>query len=261
MAVKMMIPPIVGVPAFAWCSCGPSSRMCWPNSRARRNWMNLGDRKMQMSSEAVPPIRTSPISRRLPRSPVPVCRAARRGGERLGHDLEPDPARPLDEHHIARLDQSASERRRARRVRHPMRLALEPGCHLRRQRADRDQQIHARLRGVGADLAVALALSRAELEHVAEHGDAAPRGSLPGEVIQGGAHRDWVGVVAVVDDERPARQLDACAPQRGEDHVDAARRLHADRPRRGHRRERVVQVVREENGSSSSMRRSPARIA
>ena len=63
-AVKMMIPPIVGVPALAWCSCGPSSRMCWPNSRSRRNEMNFGDRKMHMSRDAVPAIRTSPISRR-----------------------------------------------------------------------------------------------------------------------------------------------------------------------------------------------------
>ena len=63
-AVKMMIPPIVGVPALAWCSCGPSSRMCWPNSRARRNEMNFGDRKMHMSRDAVPAIRTSPISLR-----------------------------------------------------------------------------------------------------------------------------------------------------------------------------------------------------
>ena len=28
--------PLVGVPAFEWCSCGPSSRICWPNSRTRR---------------------------------------------------------------------------------------------------------------------------------------------------------------------------------------------------------------------------------
>ena len=57
-----MIPPIVGVPAFSWWPSGPSSRMNWPNSRLRRNAMNFGDRKMQMSSAAVPAIRTSPIS-------------------------------------------------------------------------------------------------------------------------------------------------------------------------------------------------------
>ena len=70
----MMIPPIVGVPALEWWPSGPSSRMFWPNSRSRRNEMNFGDRKMQMSSEAVPAIRTSPT------------------GERLRHRLQADPA-------------------------------------------------------------------------------------------------------------------------------------------------------------------------
>ena len=51
--------------------------------------MNFGDRKMQMSSEAVPAIRTSPISRDAP-------------AQRLGHDLEADAARGLDEHDVAR---------------------------------------------------------------------------------------------------------------------------------------------------------------
>src|SRR4051794_23824504 len=89
-AVKMMIPPIVGVPALEWCS-GPSSRMNWPNSRSRRNAMNLGERKMQMSREAVPAIRTSPTGRRL------------RADQRLGHGLEPDAARRLDQHDVAGL--------------------------------------------------------------------------------------------------------------------------------------------------------------
>src|SRR4051812_37168862 len=59
---KTISPPIVGVPAFVWCSCGPSSRMCWPNSRTRSNSMNLGPRKMQISIAAMPAIRTSPIA-------------------------------------------------------------------------------------------------------------------------------------------------------------------------------------------------------
>src|SRR3954471_18540415 len=102
-AVKMMIPPIVGVPAFEWCS-GPSSRMNWPNSRSRRNAMNFGDRKMQMSSEAVPAIRTSPTGRGL------------RAHERLGDRLERDPPRRLDEDHVARLDELARDGRRLGRV-------------------------------------------------------------------------------------------------------------------------------------------------
>src|SRR3954453_19520622 len=83
-AVKMMIPPIVGVPAFAWWPSGPSSRMLWPNSRARRNAMNFGDRKTQISSEAVPAIRPSP-TRQL-----------------LRDHLQADPARRLDQDDVAR---------------------------------------------------------------------------------------------------------------------------------------------------------------
>src|SRR5215208_3456906 len=95
-AMNTIRPPIVGVPALAWCSCGPSSRICWPNSRARRNSMNFGERKTQISSDAVPAIRTSPMRNRL---------------ERLGHDLEADAARALDEHDVPRLDDLAGQRR------------------------------------------------------------------------------------------------------------------------------------------------------
>src|SRR4051812_15136396 len=102
-AVKMMIPPIVGVPALEWCS-GPSSRMNWPNSRSRRNAMNFGDRKMQISSEAVPAIRTSPTRRRL------------RADQRLGHGLEPDAARRLDQHDVARAQNLARRGGRLTRV-------------------------------------------------------------------------------------------------------------------------------------------------
>src|SRR3954462_3201442 len=92
-AVKMMIPPIVGVPALAWCPSGPSSRMLCPNSRARRNEMNFGDRKMQISSEAVPAIRTSPM------------------GERLRHGLQADPARGLHQHDVSRVHEAGGDRR------------------------------------------------------------------------------------------------------------------------------------------------------
>src|SRR3954452_17603975 len=86
----MMIPPIVGVPALAWCSCGPSSRMFWPNSRSRRNSMNFGERKMQISSEAVAAIRTSPMRGAHP--------------EPLVGRLERDPPGCIAEHDVAGLD-------------------------------------------------------------------------------------------------------------------------------------------------------------
>ena len=63
--------------AIAWWPSGPSSRMNWPNSRARRKAMNFGDRKMQMSSEAVPAMRTSPINR-PPADPARRPRGRRR---------------------------------------------------------------------------------------------------------------------------------------------------------------------------------------
>src|SRR4051812_26375898 len=118
-AVKMMIPPMVGVPAFAWWPCGPSSRMFWPNSRSRRNAMNRGERKMQISSEAVPAIRTSPT------------------GQRLRHGLQPDPARRLHEHDVTRRDERLDQLGRGARVRDVVRLAAER--HMRRARADGDE--------------------------------------------------------------------------------------------------------------------------
>src|ERR1044072_2564680 len=95
-AVTMMIPPIVGVPALTWCLAGPSSRMNWPNSRCCRKAMNFGDRKMQMSRDAGPAMRTSPIAR-LPQG--------------LRDDLEADAARALDEHGVAGHDELLGERR------------------------------------------------------------------------------------------------------------------------------------------------------
>src|SRR3954447_19557040 len=89
----MISPPIVGVPAFAWCSCGPSSRMCWPNSFTRRYSMNFGPRKMQISIAAMPAIKTSPTVG----SPQQVV-------QRDGHGLKAGRARALDQDRVARLE-------------------------------------------------------------------------------------------------------------------------------------------------------------
>src|SRR4029079_9382139 len=128
-AVKMMIPPIVGVPALAWCSCGPSSRICCPNSRARRNSMNLGDRKTQISSDAVPAIRTSPMRSGLL--------------QRLGDDLEPDAARALDEKEVGRLEHLFHQRGGLACVGHGVGLAFERVGHRARARPDRHEDVLA----------------------------------------------------------------------------------------------------------------------
>src|SRR3954465_9945471 len=119
-AVKMMIPPMVGVPALEWWPSGPSSRMFCPNARSRRNAMNFGDRKMQISSEAVPAIRTSPT------------------GQRLRDRLEADPAGGLDEHDVAWSNDLACHRGGLRRVRGAHRLARKGSGHRRRQRTHGD---------------------------------------------------------------------------------------------------------------------------
>src|SRR4051794_41733728 len=119
----MMIPPMVGVPALEWWPSGPSSRMLWPNSRSRRNAMNFGDRKMQISSEAVPAIRTSPTRQ---------C---------LRDGLETDAPRGLDQHDVAGADRVAGDRRGLRRVGGEPRLPVEGLGHAHAQRADGDQPI------------------------------------------------------------------------------------------------------------------------
>src|SRR3954452_6820279 len=88
---KTISPPMVGVPALVWCSCGPSSRMCCPNSFTRRYSMNLGPRKMQISIAAMPAIRTSPIAR------------LHQLRQLLGDSLETGGARALDEDRVAGL--------------------------------------------------------------------------------------------------------------------------------------------------------------
>src|SRR3954463_4117160 len=122
-AVKMMIPPIVGVPALAWWPSGPSSRMFWPNSRSRRNEMNLGDRKMQISSEAVPAIRTSPT------------------GQRLRDGLQADPAGRLHEHDVTGGDQLADEFGRGACVRDVVGFAVD--SHVSREGPHGDEDVDA----------------------------------------------------------------------------------------------------------------------
>src|SRR3954471_16484499 len=104
----MTMPPAVGVPAFAWWPSGPSSRMTWPNSRSRTAAMNFGDRKMQMSSAALPAISTSPMLL-----------------QGLGHDFQADASRRLDEDGVPGGDEPGHQARRRRGVGDPVRRAAE----------------------------------------------------------------------------------------------------------------------------------------
>ena len=97
-----------------------------------------------------------------------------------------------------------------------------------------------------AHLFVKLTLQLSQLEHVAEHGHPpgapiAPRAR--GELVEGGAHRHRVGVVAVVDQGHVPDQLHPLAAPRRQRQLDPARSPHPDRPRGGHRGEQVAAQV------------------
>ena len=129
----------------------PSSRMCWPNSRARRNSMNLGLRKMQISSAAVPPKRMRPIQRRS--GPAPgAARAGVRPCPRVAASAETtargrrraSPSRaPCRRRDAAPRAARGGLRRRPRRAA----LAVERARRSRAaERPHRDEQLDARAR-------------------------------------------------------------------------------------------------------------------
>src|SRR4051794_12052425 len=158
MEAKTIRPPIVGVPALAWCSCGPSSRMCWPNSRTRSNSMNLGPRKMQISIAAMPAIRTSPIS--APSGSLDQLR------QLLGDGLQAGRARALDQHRVSRAQVCGQQLGRLGGVGDQLVWPVLAG-----RLADPDQQVDAMGASVLADLAVVPRGARSQLAHLAEHGD------------------------------------------------------------------------------------------
>src|SRR5918996_5209784 len=162
-------PPIVGVPALAWCSCGPSSRICCPNSFTRRYSMNRGPTKIVISIAAIPAIRTSPRSIRSP--PFIWASSSTIGPSRqklVGETLEPDRARALDQHRVARPQQLVGHGDRLLRVGHPFIGGVVAG-----ELADADDRADPQAAREGADLPVVFAGFGAQLEHAAHHGDAA----------------------------------------------------------------------------------------
>jgi hypothetical protein len=58
MASMIRRPPIAGVPCLITWPFGPSSRICWPNSFRRRNSMNFGPARIEMTMEITPARRT-----------------------------------------------------------------------------------------------------------------------------------------------------------------------------------------------------------
>ena len=103
--------------------------------------MNFGLRNRQISSDAVPAIRTRPeVGADHACCPPSVASA-------LADELEPDPARALDEHHVAGLRAARGDQRgRLARVGDAWRLAVESLGDRGGQRPDGDQQRRRRRR-------------------------------------------------------------------------------------------------------------------
>ena len=230
--------------------------------------MNLGLRKMQISSAAVPPIRMRPISAApARRRSAPALRRAplaRPVAPRSAccHALEADAARALHEHRVAA--RAAAPRSSSAAAAASRTLCASPAnavAHLGGQRPDGHEQLDPargararRSRGAGAALAgpsSSMSPSTATRR---------PARRL-GEVVERGAHRHRVGVVAVVDQRPPRRAARTRSPRSAEKRRPASPRgVDAERPRGRHRGEQVAQVVRLREGRlAASIRSAVAR--
>src|SRR5829696_4275307 len=125
----------------------------------------------------------------------------------LREGLEPDRPRALDEERVARRDAPGDAPGRGLRVRRPAIRSV-----VARQLADPDQLVDAELASMCRGLAVVGGAVGTELCHPAEDGDPAA-GVERCEMVERGAHRDRVRVVAVVHEHGAAGQLDHLAPQ------------------------------------------------
>ena len=168
-ARKRIRPPIVGVPAFAWCSCGPSSRICWPNSLTRRNWMNFGPRKIVISIAAMPAIRTSPRSIWFD-AISPMRHRARSSSARTAsvNASSPTAREPFTRTASPLAEQPADDPTPSTGVGRPLVRGVVAG-----ELADADDRVDAEIARVGAGLAVVGGAVGAELAHPAEDGDPA----------------------------------------------------------------------------------------
>src|SRR5689334_14988391 len=122
--------------------------MCWPYSRARRNSMNRGPSRIEMTRATTPATRT---------------RATLRGDrrQRFGEGFEAEGARALHEHAVAGTDQRAAALGRGFGVRYPV-----GGAVLARELADGEQRDPEASHEL-ADLAVVARPVRPQLGHPA----------------------------------------------------------------------------------------------
>ena len=156
-----MIPPIVGVPGLGLVALGslladvlaelaPAQELDELGAEEQAQQQRGGSRDQDAPGDGAHQTRTPAASARHT-------------------ELEPDPARTLDQHDISRVKQGGHHVRRGGRVRDRVQLPVEPLADRRRERPDRHEHLDAGPRHLVAELDVELAPARPELEHVAEH--------------------------------------------------------------------------------------------
>ncbi len=135
--------------------------------------MNFGLRKMQISRAVVPPKTMRPIqacsgaATPAGAAALPPAPASRRSASQTSS--RPTPREPLTSTVSPGREELREQPCGRGRVGQAARRAAVAGGDLVRQRADRDEQLDARVAGVLAELAVQIRSLRAQLEHVAEH--------------------------------------------------------------------------------------------
>ena len=201
--------------------------------------MNFGLRKMQISSAAVPPIRIRPIS-----AAARPARAARASASATRS--RPTPREPFTSTVSPGRSSAGSSAAAARGVgdaRAPRRRT--PSAISAAQRADGDEQRRRRARRACAPISrCKRALVAGPSSSMSPSTATRRAGRGRGEVVERGAHRHRVGVVAVVD-QRRRRPAARCARRAAPRSATSTRpvRLDPERARGGHRGEQVAQVV------------------
>ena len=194
---------------------GPSSRMCWPNSRRRRNSMNFGLRNMQIS-RAAGAAEQDPAHQRLPAVAARAGAAALRRRHQLPAQSRADDARGAPPREpftstVSPLRSSPASSLRGRaasgtRSWQPRRRARSRNLRTRQQRSDGDEHLARRAARRRADLAVQGDAPPARARACPRARPRRRPGALSLEVLDRGAHRHRVGVVAVVDQHDAAGQ-------------------------------------------------------
>ena len=226
--------------------------MCWPNSFTRRYSMNFG------------PEEDADQHRRHPRDQDLAHQAHLR---RQRRQLSATASRPAEREPLTRTASPGSSCAASSSAASSGVGDELVGVVVAGRLADADQEVDAGGAGVLADLAVVAGGVRRRARAISP--STAIRRAAPSrrrEVVERGAHRDRVGVVAVVHEDDPVGELEALAAEAGEAYARSAvghlrERRRRARPRRRSRPARWSGCGPRRRGSGSAGARRGSRSA